>query len=109
MPHLGLNTDTFSLSGQSTSVLVSCATLSTSWELPDSGSPGRQTKLCQEEHVDEWSSIHHVGPAGSSECKWELNTDWEEVNGQLRVPLPPTIQQAGPYPKSELRGLKQIT
>lgn len=36
MSHLSLNTDTCSLSGPSISVLVSCAPLAASWELPDS-------------------------------------------------------------------------
>lgn len=65
----------------------------------------RQTKLWEAVHQDVLTLIHHTGLAGSSERKWELNTDSEEVHGKL----PPTAQQAGPYPKSELRGLKQIT
>lgn len=43
--HLSLNTDTFSLSGQSPSVLVSCVPLPAGWKLLDARPPSGQTKL----------------------------------------------------------------
>lgn len=48
MAHLSLNTDTFGVSGQSTTVLVSCTPLLASWEPPSSRPRGRQTGLCEE-------------------------------------------------------------
>lgn len=43
--HLSLNTDTFSLSGQSPSVLVSCVPLPAGWKLLDPRPPSGQTEL----------------------------------------------------------------
>lgn len=61
---LSLNTDTFSLLGQSTSVLVSCPPLPASWELPDPRPPGGQTKLFEEVRLDVLTSIHCGGLVG---------------------------------------------
>ena len=61
--HLSLNTDTFSLSGQSPSVLVSCVPLPAGWKLLDARPPSGQQNS-EEVCLDVLTSNHCVGLTG---------------------------------------------
>lgn len=93
MSHLNLNTDTRSLSEQSTSFFVSYAP-APAIQLGAAGLKVTSQINKAQMRLDVLTLIHLVGLVSSSKWKWELNAVLEEVRGKLRVPPPSVIQQS---------------
>jgi hypothetical protein len=102
IPYLSLNTDTFDLSGESVSVLVSCAPPTSLLGAANSRPPGRQTELCEEMILDVLTSLCHMGPDLPRKWKFRNSESAEKLHGKLRAPTSPSNSKLDPASKVNL-------